>query len=126
MREEHSVAVLLDPHGLSALAALNNDLYLAVVLPLCLQDSSQSANGKDFLRTWLVDGRVVLSGEKDVPFTGHRLFQSPNGARPANFKSDFCIRKNNYVADGNHRESLNVLRHLICEFLHISGIKPLS
>ena len=76
---EHPIGVLFDTDRLPAFAPFDNNLYLSVVLPLCLQDPSERPNGIDLLGLWLINGRVVLRREEDVALAGHRLFERPDG-----------------------------------------------
>src|SRR5580765_7090089 len=117
MRVKHPFRVLLDTHHAAAFAALDDNLYLAVVLTLRLQDTSQRSNRIYLVGSRLIDSRVVLGCEKYLPFAGHRLLEGCNGRRTPDLERNLSERKNNYVTNGNHRKTLNIRWHFICKFL---------
>src|SRR4051794_33403762 len=55
---EHPVSILFDPHGLPTFSALDDDLYLAVLLPLGLKDASERSDRVDLVGGRLVDSRI--------------------------------------------------------------------
>src|SRR4051794_35142261 len=75
MRVKHPVRVLFDTQAASAFPALDDDLDLAILKTLCLEYSSESADPVDLLWRRVVDRRVVLRREEDLPFAGHRLLK---------------------------------------------------
>src|SRR5688572_1201329 len=88
-RIKHSFAVLLEPDGLTALSAFDDDLDLTVFLFLRLQNSSQSADLIDLIGTRLIDGRIVLRGKKNISLAVHRLFQSLDRTRSPDLEGYF-------------------------------------
>ena len=113
VRVKHPVGVLLDPHHSPAFAALDDDLYLPVVLPLCLQNAPQGADRVDLIRFWLVDRRVVLGRQKYLPLAGHRLLKCRNRTWSPDLKRHLCKGENNDIPYWNHGKALDVRGHLI-------------
>jgi hypothetical protein len=101
-RHERSIAIL-NADGGRAFTPFNYNFDLAILLLLRLENPAERANSVDLLRRWLVDGRVVLSGQKDCPVTGKSLFEGPNRTRTTYFESDFGKRKDDDIADWHHR-----------------------
>jgi len=75
MRVEHPVRVLLDPYRTSAFSALDNDLYLSVILTLGLEYASQGADLVDLVSLRLIHGRVVLRRKEYLTLTDHGLLK---------------------------------------------------
>ncbi len=113
VRVEHAVRVLFDPNGFAAVASFDDDLDLAVILPLGLKNAAEGTHAVDLSGVRLVDRCIVLGCEKDIPFAGHRFFQRPDRARPADLESNFCIGKDHNIAYRDHRITLNVRGHLV-------------
>jgi hypothetical protein len=118
VRKKHPIVGLLDTDGTAAFAALDNDFYLSILLPLRLQNAAKRSYGIDLVRRWLIDRRIVLRCEKNVAIAGHRLFECANGAGSADLERNFCEGENYDVTYGHHRITLNVRRHLVAKFLH--------
>src|SRR4051794_24840806 len=94
MTIEHPIRFLLDTNDLSPLAALDNDLDLAVVLALGLQDPPEGPDRIDLVGPRLVDGGVVLGREKNAAVARHRLLKGPDRARTADLERYLGGRKN--------------------------------
>src|SRR5687768_5162839 len=121
MSVEHPVRILFDPYRFAAFPSLYDDLDLSIVLTLSLENASECTDRIDLVGRGLVDGRVVLCREKDIAVARHSLFKGADRARPPDLEGDLRKRKNDDVADRNHRIPLNVRRHLVCKFLHNRG-----
>ena len=122
VRIKHPIRFLLNANHPPAFAALDDDFYLTVFEPLCLQDTPQGSDLIYLLRRRFVDCRVVLSRKKYLPPARHRLLKRDHAARTPDLKGYLGKRKNNYVSDRHHGKALNIYRHLVCKFLHSLGI----
>ena len=98
-----SPVVIFDAHGRGALAPLDDDLDLPVLLLLRLQDAAQRADAVNLFGRRLVHAGVVLRGEEDRAVTGQRFFERADRAGATDLESDFGKRKNDDVADRHHR-----------------------
>jgi hypothetical protein len=100
-RRESSVAVF-DAHSGCAFAALDHDLDLSILLFLRLKNAAQRADAVDLLWRRLVNGGVVLSGQKDCAIPSECLFQGSNGTGTTDFECNFSKGKYDDVADRHH------------------------
>jgi len=110
--------VVLDADGRGALAALDDDLRLAVLLTLGLEDAGDGADAVNLLGRGLVDGGVVLGGEEDRAVGGERVFEGAHRAGPADLEGDLGEGEDYNVADGHHRQTYDVGRRAVRVFFH--------
>jgi hypothetical protein len=112
--------VILDADGRGALAPLDDDLGLAVLLALRLEDAGDGADRVDLVGVGLVDGGVVLGGEEDRAVGGERVFERAHRAGPADLEGDLGEREDHDIADGHHRQPHDVCWCAIRIFFHKS------
>ncbi len=99
--DEEAVAVG-DFNGLGALDALDKDLDVAVGHFDALHDVADGADLVDVLGLGLVDGGVMLGGEKDLAVATEGLLESAHAGLAAHHEGGHHIGEDNHVADGHH------------------------
>jgi hypothetical protein len=99
--DEEAVAVS-DVDGLGALDALDQDLDVAIGHFDALHDVADRADLVDVLGLGLVDGGVVLGGEKDLAIAAECLFERTHAGLAAHHEGRHHIGEDDHIADGHH------------------------
>src|SRR4030095_5862842 len=114
---ESSISVLNADRRCS-LTSLNDNLDLTVFLFLRLQNPPQRTDAVDLVRCRFINGRIVLSREKDCSVSGERLLKGAHRTRPSDFESDFSKGKYDDIADRYHRIPGNIVGGSVGVFFH--------
>ena len=99
--DEEAVAVV-DFDGFGALHALDQNLDVAVGHFDALHNIADRPDLVDVLGLGLVDGGVVLRGEKDFAVAGERLFEGAHAGLAADHEGRHHVGEDDHVADGHH------------------------
>ena len=92
-------------YHLAAFDAFHQHLDVAILQLEALHDVDDAADGVDFVRLGVVDGGVVLGGEKDLLVARHRLFERTHALLASHHERNHHVRKDDHVADGHHRQT---------------------
>src|SRR5215213_4851185 len=101
-RHERSIRIL-NPHSGGAFATFYDNLDLAILLFLRLENASERADSVDLLGARFVNRRVVLSGKKDRTVSAEGLLECADGPGTADFEGDLGKREYHDVANWHHR-----------------------
>ncbi len=93
-------------YHLAALHAFDQHLDVAILQLEALYDVDDAANGIDFVGFGVVDGGIVLGGEKDLFVARHSLFERSHALLAAHHERSHHVGKDDHVADGHHRQTL--------------------
>ena len=87
---------------LGALDALDQDLDVAVGHFDALHDAADGADLVDVLGFGLVDGGVVLGGEKDLAVAAEGFFEGADTGLAAHDEGRHHIGEDDHIANGHH------------------------
>ena len=99
--DEEAVAVVHFDR-LGALHAFDQHLDVAVGHFDALHDVADGADLVDLLGLGLVDGGVVLGGEKDLAVAVERFFKRAHAGEAADHEGRHHVREDHHVPDGHH------------------------
>src|SRR5690349_16323930 len=100
-RHERAIGVL-NADCRRAFAALDDDLDLAVLLFLRLENPAERAHHVDLFGVGLVDGGVVLSSQENRTVRRQGLLECPDRSGTSYFESDFSKWEYHDVANRHH------------------------
>ena len=98
-----------DGKGAGPLDALDQNFDIAIGELDALHDVRQRADGVDFLGLGVVNGSVVLCGQKNLFVAGKSLFESADAGFAANDEGRHLLRKDDHVAHRHHGYALQFL-----------------
>ena len=101
-RGDKEAVAVVDLDGLGALHAFDQNLDIAVGHLDALHDVADGADLVDFLGLGLVDGGVVLGGEKDLAVAVERLFEGAHARLAAHHEGRHHVGEDHHVPDGHH------------------------
>src|SRR5437868_3365654 len=112
------LAVVLDSNEARALDALDHDLNISIGQSDVVSYSRDCSYGIDLVDAGLIDGCVVLSSQKYSLIAFKRRFEGAHAGRPSDYKGDHRVWENDYVPDGHHRTSHDIVRRVVSELIH--------
>ena len=118
-RRERAV-VVLDADGRGALAPLDDDLGLPVLLSLRLEYARDCSDRVNLFGRRLVNRGVVLGCEKYGSVGGERVFERAHRAGPPYLEGDLREREDDDIAYRHHRQPKDVSRGAVRIFFHKS------
>ena len=98
----------------AALNAFHQHLDVAIGQLEALHDVDDGADLVNLIGLGLVDGGIVLSGQKDFLVRGQRLFEGPHAGLSAHDERRHHVRKDDHVPDGHHGQLLALEFFLGC------------
>src|SRR5580704_17255902 len=99
---DEKAVTIADVCGLGALHAFNQNLDVAIGHLDALHDVADGADLVDFLGLGLIDGGVMLGGEKDLAVAVESLFEGAHARLAAHDEGGHHIGEDHHVPDGHH------------------------
>ena len=118
-RRERAV-VVLDADGRGALAPLDDDLGLPVLLSLRLEYARDCSDRVNLFGRRLVNRGVVLGCEEYGSVGGERVFERAHRAGPPDLEGDLREREDDDIAYRHHRQPKDVSGRAVRIFFHKS------